>query len=101
MMPLADVLLQLDQLAAAADTAFGAAADGAALEAARVEFLGAKSGRIKTAQKGLGQQPAAFWTHVGVETTLYAGRQPKLSPRHIDSALPARARRGRGNAARS
>ena len=39
---------------AAADAAFAAAADAAALEAARIEFLGAKSGRLKAVQKGLG-----------------------------------------------
>ena len=34
--------------------AFQAAGDAAALEAARIEFLGMKSGRLKAAQKGLG-----------------------------------------------
>ena len=34
---------------------FAAAGDAAALEAARIEFLGAKSGRLKAVQKGLGQ----------------------------------------------
>ena len=48
-------LAELDQLTAAAVTAFQAASDTQILEAARVEFLGAKSGRLKTAQKGLGQ----------------------------------------------
>jgi phenylalanyl-tRNA synthetase alpha chain len=48
-------LADLDQLTAAAVTAFQAASDTQILEAARVEFLGAKSGRLKTAQKGLGQ----------------------------------------------
>ncbi|HEY2841788.1 MAG TPA: phenylalanine--tRNA ligase subunit alpha [Pirellulales bacterium] len=38
-----------------AESAFASAADAAALEAARIEFLGAKSGRLKDAQKGLGQ----------------------------------------------
>ncbi len=33
------------------------AGDAAALEAARIEFLGVKSGRLKTAQKGLGGVP--------------------------------------------
>ena len=58
-MPLADVLAQLDELAASAASAFASVADTAALEAARVEFLGAKSGRVRAAQKGLGQvEPA-------------------------------------------
>jgi phenylalanyl-tRNA synthetase alpha chain len=51
--PLADFLSQLDALEAEARAAF-AANDPAALEAARIEFLGAKSGRLKAVQKGLG-----------------------------------------------
>lgn len=54
-MPLSDLLTELDALAATASAAFGAAADDAALEEARIEFLGAKAGRLKTAQKGLGK----------------------------------------------
>jgi phenylalanyl-tRNA synthetase alpha chain len=53
-MALADYLAELDSLAHEATTAFAAAGDAAALEEARVEFLGAKNGRLKAAQKGLG-----------------------------------------------
>jgi phenylalanyl-tRNA synthetase alpha chain len=53
-MALAEYLAELDALAQDAATAFGAAGDAAALEGARVQFLGAKSGRLKAAQKGLG-----------------------------------------------
>ncbi len=53
-MPLAEFLADLDQLSREAQSAFYAAGDAAALEAARIDFLGMKSGRIKTAQKGLG-----------------------------------------------
>ncbi|MEX2560224.1 MAG: phenylalanine--tRNA ligase subunit alpha [Pirellulales bacterium] len=53
-MPLADFLADLDELLAAARSALDRAADPAALEAARIEFLGAKSGRMKAAQKALG-----------------------------------------------
>ena len=53
-MALADFLAQLDQLATDAQSAFDGAADSDALEAARVEFLGAKAGRLKSVQKGLG-----------------------------------------------
>jgi phenylalanyl-tRNA synthetase alpha chain len=53
-----DYLAELDALAATAAEAFAAAADPAALETARIEFLGAKSGRIKTVQKQLGAVPA-------------------------------------------
>jgi phenylalanyl-tRNA synthetase alpha chain len=47
-------LAELDSLAAAAMQSFAAAGDAAALEASRVEFLGAKAGKLKDAQKGLG-----------------------------------------------
>jgi phenylalanyl-tRNA synthetase alpha chain len=53
-MALADYLAELDSLARDATVAFGAADDAAALEEARVEFLGAKNGRLKAVQKGLG-----------------------------------------------
>lgn len=53
-MALETFVAELDSLQAAAELAFAAAADADALEAARVEFLGAKSGRLKNAQKGLG-----------------------------------------------
>jgi phenylalanyl-tRNA synthetase alpha chain len=48
-----EFISELDALAAAGSAALGGAADQSALEAARVEFLGAKSGRLKAAQKGL------------------------------------------------
>lgn len=54
-MALSDLLIRLDEIAEAATVAFGGAADPAALEAARVEFFGAKAGKLKVAQKGLGQ----------------------------------------------
>ncbi len=53
-MALQDFLSDLDRLAADGVAAFESAGDAAALEAARVEFLGAKSGRLKAVQKGLG-----------------------------------------------
>jgi phenylalanyl-tRNA synthetase alpha chain len=51
---LADFLAELDRLTADGLTGFHQAGDAAAVEAARVEFLGAKSGRLKAVQKGLG-----------------------------------------------
>jgi len=54
-MPLAEFLDDLDQLQREACAQFDAAADAEALEAARIEFLGAKSGRLKAVQKGLGR----------------------------------------------
>ena len=56
-MSLAAFLAELDHLVLDATGAFTAAADAGALEAARIDFLGAKSGRLKTAQKGLGSVP--------------------------------------------
>ncbi|HVU89437.1 MAG TPA: phenylalanine--tRNA ligase subunit alpha [Pirellulales bacterium] len=63
-MALAEFLAELDSLLDDAENTFAAAADTAALEAARIEFLGAKSGRLKEVQKGLGkvdkaEKPAA------------------------------------------
>jgi len=52
-------LAELVALQAEAERTFDSAADDAAVEAARVEFLGAKSGRLKAAQKGLGSVTGA------------------------------------------
>lgn len=54
-MALADFLAELDQFTRQAVAAFETATDPDALEAARIEFLGAKSGRLKSVQKGLGR----------------------------------------------
>jgi phenylalanyl-tRNA synthetase alpha chain len=51
---LANFLAELEQLESAALAAFQAASNAETLEAARVEFTGAKSGRLKELQKGLG-----------------------------------------------
>ena len=53
-MKLEQFVEQLGELLTDATAAFESAADEAALEAARIEFLGAKAGRLKTTQKGLG-----------------------------------------------
>lgn len=57
-MALAEFLKELDELATSAQSAFDGATDDAALEHARVEFLGAKSGRVKNVQKQLGSVAA-------------------------------------------
>lgn len=54
-MALSEYLSDLEALQADATQAFDAAADHDALEAARVEFLGAKAGRLKAIQKGMGK----------------------------------------------
>ncbi len=63
-MALADFIDSLDTLVDDAKSVFGAAENEAALEEARVEFLGAKKGKLKAAQKGMGavdktERPAA------------------------------------------
>ena len=64
-MALTDILKQLDDLSATALAAFQAAADRETLEAARIEFLGAKSGKLKAAQKLLGAVESADRPTVG------------------------------------
>ena len=52
-------LAEIERLRADAVAALNAAGDDAAFEKARVEFLGAKSGRLKAIQKLLGALAAA------------------------------------------
>lgn len=54
MMPLNEFLEQLQQLVDSAGQAFAQASDENELEDVRVEFLGAKKGKLKTVQKSLG-----------------------------------------------
>lgn len=54
-MALAEFVAELDALVAEATAELATASDAAALEAARVRYLGAKSGRLKDVQKGLGK----------------------------------------------
>jgi phenylalanyl-tRNA synthetase alpha chain len=56
-MSIAEFVSRLDALQAQASAAFDGAADAPTLEAARIEYLGAKSGQLKEAQKGLGAVP--------------------------------------------
>src|SRR5262245_5970349 len=76
-MNLAEFLADLDGLLAEATASFGQAGDAAALEAARVEFLGAAKGRLKNVQKGLGalgkeDKPAAGKRFNEVKTQIEA-----------------------------
>ncbi|MEX2112806.1 MAG: phenylalanine--tRNA ligase subunit alpha [Pirellulales bacterium] len=105
-MALEDFLAQLDALAAAAGTAFSAAADADALEAARVEFLGAKSGQIKAVQKQLGTVPGSDKPAAGkrfnevksaieaafaaAQERLAGGASPSKSGETFDPTLPGR-----------
>ena len=53
-MALQEFLQELDQLVTEAKSSFSDAADMDALEASRIEFLGAKNGRLKSTQKMMG-----------------------------------------------
>jgi len=74
-------IAELDALAAAAQKAFDSAADSAALEAARVEYVGAKSGKLKDAQKGLGG--------VGKDDKPAAGKKFNEIKSAVEAALAA------------
>jgi phenylalanyl-tRNA synthetase alpha chain len=102
---LADFVAELDALEAAAFSTFAAAGDAAALEAARVEFTGAKAGRLKAAQQELGKvdkadKPAAGKrfneTKQAVEAALAAAQErlaKAAKPRAaeaFDPTLPGR-----------
>lgn len=54
MMPLSEFIDQLQQLVEGASSAFAEASDSETLEDARVEYLGAKNGKLKIVQKSLG-----------------------------------------------
>ncbi len=78
---------ELERLHADAEAALTAAADAAGLEAARVEFLGARSGRLKAIQKSLGclagaDKPAGgrlFNDAKATITALFAAAQERLT----------------------
>jgi phenylalanyl-tRNA synthetase alpha chain len=105
-MSLADFVAELDALQAAATSALAAANDAAALEAARIEFTGAKAGRLKAAQQGLGKvdkadKPAAGKrfneTKQAVEAALDAAlvriagaAKPQAKGEAFDATLPGR-----------
>ncbi|HEV3022016.1 MAG TPA: phenylalanine--tRNA ligase subunit alpha, partial [Pirellulales bacterium] len=102
----AEFLAELDELLANANAAFASAADAAALEAARIEFLGAKSGRLKAVQKSLGSldkadKPAGGKRFNEVKREIEAafaaagarlsgGAQPSAGTSDFDPTLPGR-----------
>ncbi len=111
-MIIAQFLAELDALLAEAEGAFSSASDPATLEAARIDFLGAAKGRLKTAQKGLGavakeDKPAAGKRFNEVKSAieaaftaaqekLAAGGGPKKAGLQFDPTLPGqRSRLGR------
>ena len=81
-MAFSDFSQQLDQLIADANCSFDGVTDIAALESARVEFLGAKNGRLKTVQKLMGSvdkadKPAAGKKFNEVKQAIEAAFQSK------------------------
>jgi phenylalanyl-tRNA synthetase alpha chain len=111
-MALAEFLTELDNLVREATEAFAAVQDAAALEAARIEFVGARSGRLKDLQKGLGQVDKADKPSTGkrfnevkqqIEAALLAATERlalksggKAEPRQYDPTVPGlRPRLGR------
>lgn len=74
-------LTTLDELVNDSRSAFDAACDSASVEAARVEFLGAKSGRLRTIQKALGELSPA--------DKPAGGRRFNEAKRAVEAALAA------------
>ncbi len=97
--PLDSFIAELDRLRADASTALTAAADAAALEAARVEFLGARSGRLKAIQKLLGglavaDKPAGgrhFNDAKTAITDLLAAAQDRIEGQSAGAGAPGQA----------
>jgi len=83
-MALADFLRELDDLGASATKAFRTATTET-LEAVRIEFLGAKSGKLKTVQKQMGT--------VGKDDKPGAGKRLNEVKREITTAFEAAAKR--------
>lgn len=76
-----DFLTEINQLAVAATAAFAGAKDVEQFEAARIEFIGAKSGRLKTVQKKLGS--------IEKDDKPTAGKRLKEVKAEIDAAIEA------------
>lgn len=66
-MDLESFLRALQELAEQAESTFGDATDTEAFEAARVQFVGARSGQMKTLQKQMGSLPKEFKKDGGVK----------------------------------
>jgi len=81
-MSLAETVEQLEQLASEAESAFTSVESSQALEEARIEFLGAKKGKLKAAQKLMGA--------VAKEDRPAAGKKFNEVKQRIDVAYQAR-----------
>ncbi|MEM9409942.1 MAG: phenylalanine--tRNA ligase subunit alpha [Planctomycetota bacterium] len=103
-MPLNDFVVQLEQLVEAAQSGFADAASTEDLEVVRVEFLGAKKGKLKSVQKSLGSidkadKPAAGQKLNEVKKAiqgafdaakerLESGGQQRVADAKFDATLP-------------
>ena len=87
-MALQEFLDQLDQLVSEAESTFNSAANTEALEEARVEFLGAKNGKLKSVQKLMGT--------VEKEDKPVAGKTFNQTKGRIESAFESASERIQG-----
>ncbi len=76
-----DFLAEINRLATSATAAFSGAADAEQFEAARIKFIGAKSGQLKTTQKKLGS--------IEKKDKPTAGKRLKEVKAEIDAAIDA------------
>lgn len=91
-MQLAEFVQSLEALAAAAEKAFAEVNSPESLEAVRVEFLGAKNGKFRMAQKGLGA--------IAGPDKPEAGKQFNLVKTRLDAAFEAAQARLKGHVQR-
>lgn len=105
-LPIEEFLQELESLALQAEQAFQQADQDEALEAARVEFLGARQGRLKSIQKMLGRiskedKPVAGKklnevknriqsSFEASQTALSQGASERVRDPHVDPSLPGR-----------
>lgn len=66
-MSIEEFVKQLDELSQSAVEAFGSAGDAGSLDEARVTFLGAKKGKLKTIQKSMGAVPGESKKEAGMK----------------------------------
>lgn len=80
-MSLEQFVAELNQLVEDAKSSFAAAADASGLDEARIEFLGAKKGRLKSVQKSLGS--------ISKEDKPSAGKELNAAKKAITEAFEA------------
>src|SRR6266481_10044640 len=99
-MSLTQFVAEVDALLAEAKAAFEVAADSAALELARIEYIGAAKGRLKNVQKGLGavakeDKPAAGKRFNEVKAEIesaFAVAKTRVHPMRLSSVIHGQVR---------